>query len=220
MSRKTIKTILWSILIAGILIGIFCFALVSRDPRLTPAVLNDADYFTGAKLTQNVLYRTLKSKNNSELRTLKISNREMQSLMNLAENGDSLLYLITGKHPHHENGKNEIYNIDYDRGVFNFTIKLTDNWLGLCFVASGQAGIAFNNGKLNIDFYSLKIGRTGVPGKCQEKIKKYIYEYLKNETAYDAVRASVRNIEFDKSGDVNIHYYPYRLRKYFKKNIF
>ncbi len=214
------KTILWMsaafifCMIAAA--AVFCFVFVSVDPKLKASELTDREFFTGAKAVQNVLYRTLRSKKSSEVRTLKLSNREMQDVMKLTENGDSLLYLITGAKPKFENGKNEFYNIDYDRGIYSFTVKLTGTFCNLCFVARGQMKVFYIQGKLNIEFLTLKIGRFELTDNLKEKVKEKIYSYLKNEPAYDAVRAAVIKIDYAANGDVKISYYPYRLRKYFK----
>lgn len=222
--KKAAKISLWTvgIILFLLLLGaaVFCYAFVSKDPEIVPAKLTEMDYFTGAKISQQILYRTLKSKNRYEIRSIKIRNEEMSSLMNLAENGESLLYIITGRTPKLQKDQNEIYKIAYERGVFSFKVKLTDTWCGLCFVASGSARVRYDNGKIDIQFISLKIGRAELPEKYQEKVKEYIYNYLKTDRVYDAVRASVLKIDTGSDGDVMIYYHPYRLRKYFKNSIF
>ena len=219
MKKKT-KIVLWTVAVLIFLLlsaaAVFCFLFVSVEPGLKASELTDREYFTGAKIVQQVLYRTLRSKNSSEVKVLKISNREMHSLMKLAENGDSLLYLITGAKPKFANGKNEFYNIDYDGGIYTFTVKLTDTFWNLCFVARGQMKVFYTQGKLNIEFVTLKIGRFELTDNLKEKVKEKIYSYLKNEAAYDVVRAAVLKVDYLKSGEVRISYYPYRLRKYFK----
>ena len=222
--KKTAKITLWTV--AGFLFllllaaGVFCCAFVSYDPKITPAALSDMDYFTGARISQNILYRTLKSKTDSEIRNIKIRNNEMTSLMNLAENGEALLYLITGRKPAFMKDKNETYKVSYERGVYDFKVKLTGCWFNLCFVASGKARVAYSNGRTDIEFLSLKLGRTEMPVKIQEKVKKRIYAYLKNDRVYDVVRNSVQKIEYAPNGDVKVYYHPYRLRKYFINNMF
>ena len=140
--KKAAKITLW--IVGGIFFimllsaAVFAFLFVSKDPEFAPAQLTDMDYFTGAKISQQVLYRTLKSKKSSELRSIKITNKEMSSLMNLAENGESLIYLITGKKPKFQQERNENYKISYNGGIYDFKIKLTDDWCNLCFVASGR----------------------------------------------------------------------------------
>ncbi|MBR2509802.1 MAG: hypothetical protein IKB71_08650 [Lentisphaeria bacterium] len=222
--KKAAKITLW--IVGGIFFilllsaAVFAFLFVSKDPEFVPAQLTDMDYFTGAKISQQVLYRTLKSKKSSELRSIKISNKEMASLMNLAENGESLLYLITGKKPKFQQERNENYKISYNGGIYDFKLKLTDDWCKLCFVASGKAKIRYSSGRTEIDFLSLKVGRTELPQKIQQKIKEYIYRQLKNDSIYDAVRVAVLKVEYASNGDVKVFYYPYRLRKYFRNNVF
>lgn len=222
--KKTAKIILWIVSVFIVLlmlsVGIFAYLFVSKNPEITPAKLNDMDYFTGAKISQQILYRTLKSKKSSEIRTIKINNGEMASLMNLAENGESLIYLVTGRKPQAQQGRNDVYKIFYDRGIYTFKVRLTDLWCNLCFVANGRAEIRYNNGKIDIRFLSLKLGRTELPQKYKEEVKKYIYDYLKNDRVYDAVRASVLKVEEQPGGGVKVYYYPYRLRKYFSNNVF
>lgn len=223
---KIRKIILWLAVSIFVLIataaGIFCFVFVSLKPDFKSADLSDSDYFTGARLTQNVLYRVLRSKDKPEndVRQLKISNREMQSLMRIAENADALMYIITGRKPANPDGKNTVYKLHYDNSVFSFKVRLTDVWCNMCFIAHGQAKIKFEKGKLDIDFISLKVGKFELSQNHKEQVKQYIYNYLKNEPAYDIVRSAVTKVEFVEYGNVRVYYMPYRLRNYTKNAFF
>ena len=223
---KIRKIILWVIAIIFILImsaiGIFGFVFVSVNPEFKAANLSENDYFAGARLTQNVLYRVLRSKNKNvnDVRVLKISNREMQSLMRIAENADALLYLVSGVKPDKPDGQNNIYKLDYDKGIFSFKVRLTDVWCNLCFIGHGQAKVKYSDGKLDIDFLSLKIGKFELSQKYKEQVKQYIYNYLKNEPAYDIVRSSVVKVDFVEYGNVRVYYMPYRLRNHVKNAVF
>lgn len=217
---KTKKVVLWSILIvvllAVLLIGAFCFAFVSYNPQFKAASLSDSDYFAGARLTQSVLFKALRSKDEKEVRILKISNREMQSVMRLSENADTLLYLIGGVKPKTPDGKNTLYKLHYDKGVLHFRVRLTDVFLKMCLVGHGQAKIKYENGKLEIDFITLKVGRFELPEKYKQMVKDGIYSYLKENSVYDIVRSSVLKVDFVEHGNVRIYYLPHRLRRHVK----
>lgn len=222
---KIKKIILWAVAVIIILsilaVGVSGFVFVSINPEFKAEKLSDTDYFTGARLTQNVLYRVLRSKDKDEndVRVLKISNREMQSLMRIAENADALLYIITGRKSKNSEGKNNIYKLHYDRGIFSFKVRLTDVWLNMCFVGHGQAKLKFENGKLDIDFISLKVGKFELSQKRKEQVKQYIYNWLKNEPAYDIVRSAVLKVDFVEYGNVRVYYMPYRLRNHVKNAV-
>lgn len=216
--KKSKKIIWWSVgivlAVIAVMAGVFVFLFVSVKPDFSASKISDMDYFTGARLTQQVLYRTLKSKKDSEVRSLKISNREMQSLMVLAENGESLLYLLTGRKPRINNGSNNIYKISYDKEVFSFRVKLTDTFCNMCFIGHGKVKLKYDNGKLDIDFLSLKIGRFELSENMKDRVEKSILEYLKNDPAFGIVRSSVKNVVFREHGNITVNYYPRRLRRH------
>ncbi len=218
---KTAKNILlWSVI--GIFIflllaaGIFTAVFTVKTPDFKPSALTDKDIFFGAKFTQNVLFQALKAKKQNELKVIRISNEEMKSAVKLAENGDSILYLITGIKPE-KKSNNNFYKVNYDSGLYTFIVKLTDSFLSRCFSAHGIASLQYENGKLDIDFISLKLGKVELSKKYKDKAEKYILSSLKNEPVYDIFRTSVKKIEYSENGNIKIYYYPYRLRKHISK---
>ena len=220
MTKTAKKILIWSTI--GILIflllavGIFTAVFTVKTPDFAPSSLTDKDIFFGAKFTQNVLFQALKSKKQNELKVIRISNEEMKSAVKLAENGDSILYLITGIKPEKKSNSN-FYKIKYDSGIYTFTVKLTDSFISRCFAADGIASVKYDNGKMDIDFISLKLGKIELPQKYKDKAEKYILSSLKNEPVYNIFRTSVKKIEYFENGNVKIYYYPYRLRKHISK---
>lgn len=213
----TISVILGVVLIFG---GTFLCLFASTEPDMKVSELTDKDYFVGAKVAQSILSRTLKSKNPNEKKTLRLKNDELQTLLRLAENGDSLLYLISGKQPQKKVSQSEQYKITYDRGVYNFTVKLTETCCGLCFTATGAVTFEYEDGEIDVDFLSLKVGRVEMPDSVKEKLEKRICDEAVKEAAFDIIREGVSKIEYHDDGSAVITYYPYRLRKYFIGGLF
>ncbi len=220
---KAKKIILWIIAVLAVLLlstaALFFYLFVSISPDFKSAALSDVDYFAGARITQTVLYRAMRSQKETDVRELKISNREMHSLMRIAENADSLLYLITGAKPKMKDGKNNFYKINYDNGVFSFKVRLRDLFGKMCIVGHGQAKLKYENGKLDINFISLKIGRYELSDAKKEEVKKYIYDYLKNDSTYSIIRSAVLKVDFVEYGNVRIYYLPYRLREHIRSTV-
>ena len=115
MTKTAKKILIWSII--GILVfallaaGIFIAVFTQKTPDFSPSELNDNDMFFGAKFTQNILFQALRTKKKDDLKVIRISNEEMQSAVKLAENGESLLYLITGIKPERTDAANNLYKI-------------------------------------------------------------------------------------------------------------
>ncbi|MBR2722923.1 MAG: hypothetical protein IKB77_01205 [Lentisphaeria bacterium] len=220
---KAKKIILWIAAVLVVLLltaaALFFYLFVSISPDFKSAALSDSDYFAGARITQTVLYRAMRSKNETDVRELKISNREMHSLMRIAENADSLLYLITGAKPKMKDGKNNFYKLNYDKGVFSFKVRVRDLFGKMCFIGHGQAKLKYENGKLDISFISLKVGRYELSDAQKEKVKKYIFDYLKNNSTYSIVRSAVLKVDFVEYGNVKVWYLPYRLREHIKNAV-
>lgn len=201
---------------------VFYFAFLSDDPELKPAKLSDSTLLsesetaTGFTIAQKFIHRAKRS-SSSDKHIIKISNKEMQHIMRLAENGESLIYLITGIKPRKRDGINDFYNISYDKGVYKFCVKLDEKIMDRYLVVSGDMKIYQTNGEPDIRFGSFKVGKIEMPDFIREKVKRKIYSYLKNDNTYDVVRVSVDKLEYLPNGDVNVHYYPYQLKKKIKR---
>ena len=121
--------------------------------------LNNLDYFAGVKVAQQGLYHTLRSKKPDEVKALKISAREMIAITRLIENGESILYFVTGKKSATgKNGVNDRYKISYNNGVFldkYYAMEKSMNASALDYVESNEL-YPVSGSKLKLDLEVMK----------------------------------------------------------------
>lgn len=199
-----------------LLLSGFLFAFGSFDPNFQLPTLQAKDSFVASKYVWNVVAAANKSKSPQELKTIKIAQDDLASLIRFAENGGSFLEIIGVKTPLPKSDFYR-YRFGYNGSKINFIYQLTKPVIGICFLASGKISAEFDNNELSVNLSELKIGRVELPSAVRQKVVALALDEVKKQRDYATFCKIVEKININDTGDIVIVYHPYELKQLMRR---
>lgn len=192
----------------------FAGMLLDAKRRFEPPTLSDEHFSEGVKVINRVLSHVMSSRDNNDVKSLVLSESEVNAVINLARNSKNFAALIMGAKPS-EDPENKDYMVEYKDGKFEvFYCVNTEVWtpFGSKVNLSVTAVPHISLDSEKIDVLKASAGNFALPeGWTEEKLNEFLLKQKSNE-AFQLARQIIVRTEVDDTGHFVVYYHPFKLR--------